>query len=418
MEIPWGSIGFLGFLIFLSAYFSSSETAFSSVNAVRMQNYADEKRPGSKKALAIIENFDTALSAILIGNNIVNIAATSIATTVATNLMPGAQGIFVSTFVMTVLVLVFGEVLPKSLAKENAEQFCLRTSGILSFIMLVLKPITYIFVQLKRFVVSLFKTKQQTPSVTEEELKVMFRLGEEEGVIENHEKELLDRTLDFNDILVGEILTPRMDVVAIDLHATNEEILATFLAERYSRLPVYEENVDSIIGILSERDFLAAYVTKKDVKISELIRDPFFVVESMKIAALLPELQKKKVHMAVVVDEFGGTSGIVTLEDIVEELVGEIWDEHDEKIQQIHQISETEWSVLGETSLSDFEEQFQLTLESSEYHTVAGWIIGELQRIPTLGETLEHEGIQMVVSEVNERRLKKLNVNVLKKDEN
>ncbi|MGL4821053.1 MAG: hemolysin family protein [Bacilli bacterium] len=416
-EISWASIALLVGLITLSAYFSSSETAFSSVNRVRMQHYRDEKRPGSRLALQIIDNYDTALSAILIGNNLVNIAATSITTQLATSLIPGSAGIFVSTAVMTVVILIFGEVLPKSLAKENAEAFCLRTSGILHGIMVILKPITGLFVMLKNAVSRIFQSKDATPTVTEEELKVMFRLGEEEGVIENHEKQLLDRTLDFNDILVGEVLTPRIDVIAIDANSDAEEILGIFLRERYSRVPVYEESVDQIVGILSERDFLAAYVAHKRVNVRELMREPLFVVESMRIATLLPELQRRKVHMAVVVDEFGGTSGIVTIEDIIEELVGEIWDEHDERIQHITQVAPERWMVLGETGLQHFWEVFGDTNEESEYNTVSGWVTELFQRIPEVGEQITYKNLALTVEEVDDRRIKRVSI-IVKETEN
>lgn len=408
-ELPLGLIFTLLCLIFLSAFFSSTETAFSSVNIIRLKNYADEGRRGSKNALYIAENFDKALSTILVGNNIVNIAATSIATKLATDLVGGTYGIFVSTTVMTVLILIFGEVLPKSIAKERAEEFSLSISGILLFLMKILSPITYFFIQIKNGVMKLVGEKEASPSITEEEIKVMVNISEEEGVIENHEKELLHRSLDFNDILVGEILTPRMDMIAIDSKMSNDEIFELFLQERYSRVPVYEEYVDNIIGILYERDFLTEKAKKNDFSILSLLRDAYFVVESMKIATLLPELQKSKIHMAIVVDEFGGTSGLITLEDIIEEIVGDIWDEHDEKIMIFTKINDNNFECNADIPLADFFEMFSITNESiADYHTLGGWLFEKFERIPNEGESLTYGKLVITIKEVESRRIRKV----------
>src|SRR5690606_19005648 len=240
--------------------------------------------------------------------------------------------------------------------------------------MKILTPLTYLFCLLKAVAAKLINSKNDTPSVTEEEIKVMVDLSEEEGVIDNKEKELVHRSLDFNDILVGEILTPRTDMIAVEVNGSIEKIRDMFLEERFSRVPVYEENIDNIIGILSEREFLSLLVQQKKINVRSIVRKPFFVVESMKISTLLPELQKTKTHMAIVVDEFGGTSGLVTLEDIIEEIVGEIWDEHDEKIKYITQIDDNTYEVNADMALDDFAEIIGVKEPESSHYSVGGWI--------------------------------------------
>ncbi|WP_078549025.1 hemolysin family protein [Litchfieldia alkalitelluris] len=411
-DLPLSTISLLVFLIFLSAFFSATETAFSSVNRIRLKNYSDENRRGSKKALYITENFDKALSTILVGNNIVNIAAASISAQVATELFGGNTGLIISTVVMTILILIFGEVLPKSFAKENAETFTLQISGILFFLMKILTPVTYLFVLLKTAASKLIKSKDASPSVTEEELKVMIDLSEEEGVIDNQEKELVHRSLDFNDILVGEILTPRIDMVAVEVSQPIEEIRDMFLEERYSRVPVYEDNIDNIIGILSEREFLSSLVQQNEIVIRDLIRDPIFVVRSMKISTLLPELQKNKTHMAIVIDEFGGTSGLITLEDMLEEIVGEIWDEHDEKIKTYTKIDDSNYEFNAELPLDEFVKLIDIEEPESTYYTLGGWVSESLERIPVVGEHFDYENVTLTILEVESRRIRKIGVRI------
>ncbi|AST90454.1 hemolysin family protein [Sutcliffiella cohnii] len=418
-ELSTGLILTLVLLIMLSAFFSSAETAFSSVNKIRLRNYEESGRKGSKKALYIVDNFDRSLSTILIGNNLVNIAATSISTKVATDLFGAGAGILISTLVMTVLILIFGEILPKSLAKEYAEPYSLKISGILLFLMKLFAPITIMFVYLRRFVSKLFKGgNNDTPSVTEEEIKVMVDISQEEGVLNYNEKELVYRSLEFDDITVGEILKPRIDIVAVEVNQPLEEIRDVFLEERYSRIPVYEDHIDNIIGILSEREFLSNLIQTEHVKIQELLRTPVFVVETMKIATLLPQLQKNKVHMAIVVDEFGGTAGLVTLEDILEELVGEIWDEHDEKVRDFIKINNCKYEFNADIPLEDFYEEMGMDYDkmNQSSHTLGGWLFENFDRIPTIGEQFTFEHITLTIHEVEGRRIRKVLVEI--SDEN
>lgn len=412
-DLPLSLIFLLIVLILLSAFFSASETAFSSVNKIRLKNYVDEKRRGSKKALYIAENFDRALSTILVGNNIVNIAAASISTKVATDLFGGNTGLVISTVGMTILILIFGEVLPKSFAKEHAESFSLLVSDVLYMLIQLFTPITALLVMLKQLVSKLFgNQKTDVPSVTEEELKVMVNLSEEEGVIDNKEKELVHRSLDFNDILVGEIFTPRIDIVAVEVNQPIEEIRDIFLQERYSRVPVYEGDIDNVIGILSESDFFSQLVQGKKVNVRELLRTPLFVVESMRISTLLPELQKSKVHMAIVIDEFGGTSGLITLEDILEQIVGEIWDEHDEAVKTFQKINDYEYEFNAELPLDEFCDILGIDELESSSHTLGGWVFEMFERIPTVGESFEYESLTVTVRQVENRRIRKVLVRI------
>ncbi|QAV25964.1 hypothetical protein BTDUT50_04360 [Neobacillus thermocopriae] len=411
-DLPLSLIFLLIFLIFLSAFFSASETAFSSVNKIRLKNYVDEKRRGSKKALYIAENFDQALSTILVGNNIVNIAAASISAKVATDLFGGSTGLVISTVGMTILILIFGEVLPKSLAKEHAESFSLLISDVLYMLIQLFTPVTALLVMLKKVVSKLVGQRADVPSVTEEEIKVMVNLSEEEGVIDNKEKELVHRSLDFNDILVGEIFTPRIDMVAVEVNQPVEEIRDIFLRERYSRVPVYEGDIDNVIGILSESDFFSQLVQGKEVNVRQLLRTPLFVVESMRISTLLPELQKSKVHMAIVIDEFGGTSGLITLEDILEQIVGEIWDEHDEAVKTFQKINDYEYEFNAELPLDEFCDILGIEELESSSHTLGGWVFEMFERIPTVGESFEHESLTVTVRQVENRRIRKVLVRI------
>ena len=373
-----------------------------------------EGRAGSKNALHISENFDDALSTILVGNNIVNIAAASISSKVAVDLFGASTGLIVSTFGMTVLILIFGEILPKSMAKENAEDYSLKISGILLLLIKVLTPVNFVFSKLKANVSRMFsKDGEAQPSVTEEEIKVMVDISEEEGVINNEERELVHRSLEFNDVLVGEVLTHRMDMITIEVNQSLEEIKQIFIEERFSRVPVYEDNIDNIIGFLSEREFFAELIQNKEVNVREMLRQPMFVVKSMKIATLLPELQRTKSHMAIVVDEFGGTSGLITLEDILEELVGEIWDEHDEKVNIMTKIDESTYEFDAAYDLDDFAELFNVPMPETSYHNLGGWIFETLESIPVNGDTFVYETLRIIVKEVENHRIRKIKVEIM-----
>lgn len=390
----------------MSAFFSSAETAFSSVNKIRLKNYVDENRKGSKNALMITEQFDKSLSTILVGNNVVNIGAATISAKLATDIFGAGTGMIINTVVMTTLVLIFGEILPKSYAKENAETFVLKISGVLALLMKLLSPITIIFISLKKAMSKMITANEQFPSVTEEELKVMINISEEEGIIDQKERELVHSALNFNEIVVGEILTPRMDMIAVEVNDAHDEILTMFLAERFSRVPVFEDTTDNIIGILSEREFLANLVQNKNFTVRALLRKPMFVVESLKVSSLLPELQKNKTHMAIVIDEFGGTEGLITMEDILEEIVGEIWDERDEKFSIMNQIDDETYQISADFSLTEFCQLMIVPHPKSSYHSLGGWIVERLEKIPVVGEEINYHHLTIKVFLMDGKRIR------------
>lgn len=402
-------------LIALSAFFSATETAFSSVNRIRLKNYAGEGNKRAAKTLKIAEDFDRALSAILIGNNIVNIASASIGTLIFSKLMgDGPAAVTASTVVMTVMVLIFGEVLPKSMAKENAERFSLSVTPVLSAIIFILTPFTAMLVGLKKLVTRWFHNDRKDPSVTEEELKYIIEEIEDEGVLEEQESELVQSALDFDEITVGEILTPRVDVVALNIDDSPDKILSVFQNDNHSRLPVYEKSIDSIIGILNARTFYNAYLKNNHPDIRTLIQDTVFVPPTKKISVLLKELQHEKLQLAVVVDQYGGTIGIITVEDILEELVGEIWDENEDAVEDILPIGENQFEVNGDMNVYDMLEELELDYPQfkSSSNSVSGWAFEMFEHIPEIGESFTYENLAVTVKELEEQRITKLLVTV------
>ena len=401
-------------LIGMSAYFSASETAMSSVSRIRMKSLAEDGSKKAEKVLRLAENFDKTLSGILIGNNVVNIASTSIGTYLAT-MWWGAGGVGISTVIMTVLVLTFGEILPKSFAKENAEDFALATVNILSAIVRVLTPIAAVFSGIKGIISRPDDDKK--PSITEEELKYIIEEIQDEGVLEEQESELAQSALEFDEIKVSEVLTPRVDIVAIDVNTDVAEIQKTVLREHFTRIPVYEDNIDNIIGILHEREFLAAMLSGKKFSVRDIINDVMFIPDNLKISKTLSQMQKNKMQMAVVVDQYGGTAGIVTMEDILEELVGEIWDEHDEVLQLIQPVSPNVYKVNGNMDIDDMVDEIGYEGKEIEsmYNSVGGWATEVLGKIPAAGDSFVYDDLKVTVSEVDDNRVAELIVEYIAK---
>ncbi|ERJ11549.1 CBS domain protein [Haloplasma contractile SSD-17B] len=395
----------LVFLIFLSAFFSSSETAFSSVNLIRLRNYVDEKRRGARKALYIAENFDHTLSAILIGNNLVNIAATTLSTMISVQLYGRSIGPVVATVVMTILILIFGEVLPKSYAKENATRFTLSTGWILLLLIWVFYPLVWILLKFKQLSSRLIKGADEgRPSVTEGELEYIMATMEEEGVLHEDEREMIRSVLDLNETTVYEIMTPRVDIVGVYIDENPEEIKRIFFTEKFSRIPVFEDTVDNVVGILYERDFFTTLIKGEQVDVKKIMRKGLFVPKSMRVDNLMELLQHNKQHMAVVSDEYGGTSGVVTMEDCLEELVGEIYDEHDIEEVEIKQLSDTKFEIGAEVDLEDLFEDLELgKTPESNYSSLGGWLYEKFEEIPQVGDHYEY------ISEIRIEESKDLN---------
>lgn len=399
-------------LLLVSALFSACEMAYSSVNRIRLKNYAQQGNKQAKKALKIVDSFDDALTSILIGNNIVNIASASIGTILFTNLI-GSKGVGVSTAVMTILVLIFGDISPKSIAKENPERFVLLFATPLSICIWIMKPFIIIFSGLRKLISKLFSSSEKRPSITEDELKYIIDEIEEEGVLEEQEGNLVRSALDFDEITVDEILIPRVNVIGVEINSSIEDIKKIFLTEMYSRMPVYEKSMDNIVGIITQKDFFKFMLDEKN-NIRDIMQDAFYISGLKFISQALRDMQRLKIHMAIVMDQHGGTQGIITMEDIIEELVGEIYDENDEIFTSITQIDENEYEVSGEYSLNNMLEELDLPDDSieSSANSVGGWIMEILGHIPEENEAIEYGFFKITVLSVNEQSIEKIKLQI------
>lgn len=401
-------------LVLMSGFFSASETAFSSLNKVKLKAMMKEGESNKKieRALKLSEDYDVVLSTVLIGNNIVNIACTSLATLFFTGLLGDNSdlGATVSTVVMTIVVLIFGEVTPKTYAKEKADKVVVAITPIIKAFIIIFSPLNVFFKAWKKLMNKVFKTGG-VETITEEELKTYVDEAHTGGEIDENESELIRSSIEFDDIDVTDILVPRVDVEAVDKYAPLTEIEAVFNRTNFSRLPVYIDDIDSIVGVIHHRDFEAA--RKRNLKSLRTILKPVPAVSpDTKISKLLRILQKNKTHLAVVIDEFGGTEGIVTLEDILEELVGEIWDEHDEIQNDIEKLSDNEYLVQGSMSVDDFFEYFGVYQEKTEISTVNGWIMQNLDKIPEIDDTFTNGKLTAVVLSVDGRRAEDIKITV------
>jgi CBS domain containing-hemolysin-like protein len=370
----------------MSAYFSATETAFTSVNRIKIKNLAQDGDKRAERVLRLTEDYDTLLSTILIGNNIVNIVMTALATALFIGLL-GRGGTTVATIVITVVVLIFGEISPKSLAKESAEKFSMFSAPIIRVFIVILTPLNVLFSLWKEILAKVFKVEGRR-TMTEDELLTMIEEVEAEGGIEAEQSELIQNAIEFNDLDAQEVMTPRVDIVAIDLSMTEEEIQDVFRTTGFSRLPVYEEDMDSVQGVLNEKDF-HNYVLGSEHTVSDFVKPVVFVAGSMKISSLLRKLQSMQTHMAIIVDEYGGTEGLVTMEDIIEELVGEIYDEHDAIMsQEITELQNGSYRVLCNASLSKVLDFFDVD-EEIDANTVNGWVVLCLDKLPEKGDRFE-----------------------------
>jgi len=393
--------------IIMSAYFSATETAFSSLNRIRIKNMAEKGNKRAGLVLKLSENYDGLLSTILIGNNIVNIASASLATVIFVKLLGDEAGASISTVVTTIVVLIFGEVSPKSIAKESPEQFAMFSAPFLNAFMVLLTPANYLFKQWKKLLSVLIRTSGDS-GITEEELLAIVEEAKQDGGIDEQEGSLIKSAIEFTELEAMDIATPRVDVTGIPVDADKEEIAAVFGETGYSRLPVYKDKIDDIIGIIYQKDFYNQ-VYRGVCSVEAIVRPALYVAKSKKINVLLKELQKNKMHIAVVIDEFGGTMGIVTLEDILEELVGEIWDEHDVVVQEIEKISDQEYLVLGNTSVEKLFEELGGE-EEFESFTVSGWVMELAERIPEEGDVLYYENMTITVMKMKDRRVEQVRI--------
>ena len=400
-------------LVGLSAWCSSTETAYSSVNKVRLKNKAEDGNPRAQNALDLLEKYDKVLSCILIGNNIVNLTAATLGTVLFTKLLGPVYGPAASTVVLTIIVLIFGEITPKTLANDQAETFCMRAAPALRVCLVILTPLHLFFSLFQKAAIRLFRSSEDE-GITEEELITMVEEAENEGGLEHHESELIRAAIEFNDMEVEDILTPRVDIVAAPDTITMEEFAVLFAENGYSRIPVYHGSIDNIIGVVHEKDFFSArYHNHTDV--ISLVSKVFYTTGSTKISDLLRLLQLRKTHMAGVVDEYGGTMGIVTMEDILEELVGEIWDEHDEVIEEFKPQGDGSYLISCSANLDDLFDRFSLRAVDIDSATISGWVMEQLGRVPVEGDHFVYETLDVTVTRVEHQRILEIRVFVLPK---
>ena len=405
-------IGLLVILLIGSGFFSASETALMSLSRIKIRHMEEDGVRGAKLVSSLLENSNRLLSSILVGNNIVNIAATSISTSLFITIW-GEQGVAAATALMTVLVLIFGEITPKTISANNPEKVSIFVAKPIKVFMVILSPIVWVFNVITKVIFKLLGVDDDgvKPFITEEELKTMVNVSHEEGVLEMEEREIINNVFEFGDMQAKEAMVQRLDMIAIDLEDSYDEIIELFKQEKLSRMPVYEETIDDIIGILNIKDII--FLSDEEIEnfdIKQYIRDPFFTYEFKKITQLLEEMKREKSQMAIVVDEYGGTAGLITIEDLVEVIVGDIEDEYDEEEDEIQVISPTEYLVEGSTKISDVNEILDIELESEEFDSIGGYIIGYIKHIPEENELIEVDGIKFNIESVDKNRIKKIRI--------
>lgn len=388
-----------------------SETALMALSKIRIRHMVEEGVKGAKLVEKLAEDPSRLLGAILIGNNVVNIGASALATSVAVKAF-GEGSVGVVTIVMTILVLIFGEITPKSIAKQNSESVALKVSKPINVIVKLFRPFVVVFSAISGLFIKILggDPKANEPFITEEELKTMVGVSEEEGVLEDVEKEMIFNVFEFADSQVKDVMVQRVDVVAVDVNATYDEVINVIKTEQFSRIPVYNQNIDDVIGILNVKDLIIAAQSKENFKVSDYMREPYYTFEFKKITELFNEMKKNRNHMAVVLDEYGGNVGIVTIEDLIEEVVGEIEDEYDDENSDIVVVKEDEYIVDGSARLDHIGDLIGVAMESEEFDSVGGLVIGELGRFPEQSEEVKLNNIRFVVEEVDKNRIKKVRI--------
>ena len=412
MEDPgsWWLILILLILVCGSAFFSASETALTSLNKIKLRNMVEENVKNADKIQKLIDDPNRLLSSILIGNNLVNNAAASLTTMIAVSLLGEQSGVGAATMIITIIILIFGEITPKTLASQNAEKVSIGVAKIISGVVIISTPVVKVMNLITNGLIRILggDTSGKTPTITEAELKTMVNVSHEEGVLEVDERRMINNVFDFGDSKAKDVMTPRTDMICVEDNITYDEIVSIFKEERFSRLPVYHESVDNIVGILYVKDII--FIDVEHFKTTDHMREPFFTYESKPISELFSEMRNNRIPAAIALDEYGGTSGLVTLEDMVEEIVGDIADEYDEQEKEIEVIKEDEFVVDGSTRLEDVNEMIGLHLESEDFDTIGGYVIGILGSLPDGGEEVEENGIKIVVEEVDKNRIEKLRI--------
>jgi len=387
----------------MSAYFSAAETAFISFNKMRMKNLASSGKKKAALALKLIEDYDKLFSTIIIGNNIVNITATSLAVIIFTRYY-NDTGVIISTIVMISIILIFGNITPKSIAKKAPESVAMLSAPIIRIFVIILAPLILFSAYWKKLIDIIYKTEEQ-PSITEDELITMIDEVENEGGMNKSESDLIRSAIEFNDVDVEDIFTPRIDMVGVDEDDSMDHVKDTFLVSGYSRLPVFQNNIDHIIGVIHEKDFYQA-MNRKECDFKKLIADVLYVTPNKRISELLKDLQLSKVHMAIVIDEYGGTAGLVSMEDIIEELVGEIWDEHDEVIEWFKKIGEDKYLISCNADIDDMFDLFDIVPDDElDVTTVNGWLTMIFEEIPEEGGKIIYKNLDITVTKAEVMRV-------------
>ena len=401
-------------LVFMYSFFSASETAFSSLNRVKLKALANQGNKRAEETIKLDEKFSKLLTTILIGNTIVNVVSASLATVFFTNIYKN-NGVAISSVVMTIVIMVIGEIIPKNLAKRKPEKFAMAVTPFLNFLVFIFTPLTAVFNGLEKLI---FKNSDDDDSYSTEEIKTIVEEANEDGDIEDHEADLITNALEFNDLDVGEILTPRIDVVAVDIDEDSfDDIEKKYRESGYSRLPVFKESIDNIIGVLIEKDFYHLYYTNKGGSIDKIIKNVVYTSPQVKISHVLRQLQSNKTHMAIVVDEYGGTEGIITMEDILEELVGEIYDEHDKVIEYYKKIDDNTYLIKGDLDIEDMFERLDVKCdEEFDYNTTSAWVIDQMDKIPEKGEKFKYKNLNVEIVDADSKVVNLIKVTLDKND--
>ncbi len=402
----------LSILLIMSGFFSASETALMSLSKLKIRSMEENGVKGVDKLVKLTEDSSKLLTTILVGNNIVNIAATSIATTVFT-MMLGSNGAVVATSVMTVLVLIFGEIVPKTIASNNPEKISLKVVNLLSVVLVVLAPLVWLFGKVKDLVFLVFRIKKEENQVTitEEELKTLVDVSHEEGILEVEEKDIIQKVFAFGEKQVKDAMVNRLDVSSVDVNSSYSELLSIFKDEKFTRMPVYEENIDNIVGVINLKDIVfLSDEEKSDFNIKAYMREPFYTYEYKSTSELLSDMKERKIQIAVVVDEYGATAGITTIENLIEEIVGDIEDEYDIEEKQINKISDSEYIIDGSVSILDVNEEIGLTLESVDFDSIGGYIIDNVKRFPKVGEELKIGEVTFIIEDADRVKINKVKV--------
>lgn len=401
-------------LLIISGFFSASETSLTALSKIRLRYMVEENVKGAKLVEKLTEKPDKLISSILVGNNIANIAGSSLATAIALELFKG-NAVAISTAVMTILVLVFAEITPKSLAAQNAEKVALKVSKPLSLIITIVNPVVIVLNKVTNFLVTLLggKVDKDTPYITEDELKSIVNVSHEEGVLEVEEKQMIYNVFEFGDLQIKDVMVQRTDISAIDVSFDLNKIMEIIKEDKYSRYPVYDDNIDNIIGILNVKDFIYSDYEEDNFNITEYIREPYFTYEFKRITELFKEMKKNRAHIAIVLDEYGGTAGIATIEDLIEEIVGEIEDEYDQVEKEIEKIGDGEYIVDGGTKILFINGFLGLNMESDDFDSIGGFIMGQMGRLPKIGEVIVYENVKFTVKSVLKHRIQKIKVEIL-----